>query len=126
MRAVDTNVLVRLITGDDADQTAIADAFVEKGAWASTVAVVEAIWVLSSTFGFGSKQILASIELLLSNESMILQDREVILTALDTYRGKPALKFSDCVILELARRSGHLPLGTFDRALATLDGTQRL
>ena len=33
MRAVDTNVILRLITGDGARQTATAEAFVEKGAW---------------------------------------------------------------------------------------------
>jgi hypothetical protein len=29
-------------------------------------------------------------------------------------------------MLEVARRAGHLPLGTFDRNLAKLDGTRRL
>jgi len=28
--------------------------------------------------------------------------------------------------LEIARKAGHLPLGTFDRNLARLDGTRRL
>ena len=35
MRAVDANVLVRLLTRDDAKQTAAADAFVSRGAWVS-------------------------------------------------------------------------------------------
>jgi predicted nucleic acid-binding protein len=34
--------------------------------------------------------------------------------------------FSDCLILETARRAGQLPLATFDRALAKLDGVERL
>jgi hypothetical protein len=29
-------------------------------------------------------------------------------------------------VLEIARKAGHLPLGTFDRALAKLEGTQRV
>ena len=29
-----------------------------------------------------------------------------------------------CLVLALARRAGHLPLGTFDRELAKLDGTE--
>lgn len=33
MRAVDTNILVRLITRDDARQVAVAEAFVARGAW---------------------------------------------------------------------------------------------
>jgi predicted nucleic acid-binding protein len=34
--------------------------------------------------------------------------------------------FSDCLILEVARKAGHLPLGTFDRELGRLEGAQRL
>ncbi len=46
--------------------------------------------------------------------------------ALDHYRKKPSLGFSDCLILEVARRAGHLPLGTFDRHFGKLDGVERL
>jgi predicted nucleic-acid-binding protein len=46
MRAVDTNVLVRLITRDDAHQVAAADAFVHKGAWVSHLVLAETAWVL--------------------------------------------------------------------------------
>jgi hypothetical protein len=37
-----------------------------------------------------------------------------------------ALGFSDCLILEIARRAGHLPLGTFDRDLGKLEGGKKL
>jgi len=40
MRAVDTNVLVRILTRDDPEQTAAADAFVQSGAWVSVLALV--------------------------------------------------------------------------------------
>jgi predicted nucleic acid-binding protein len=47
-------------------------------------------------------------------------------TALAAFRRRPAADFSDCLILEIARRSGHVPLGTFDRDLGRIDGVQRL
>ena len=75
MRAVDTNVLVRLITRDDARQAASADAFVEKGAWVSVLALAEATWVLATVY---------------------------------------------------ERNAVHLPLGTFDRGLGKIEGTQKL
>jgi len=34
--------------------------------------------------------------------------------------------FSDCLLLELARKAGHLPLGTFDRDLSKLAGARKL
>ena len=48
MRAIDTSVLVRLITRDDSRQTAWAENFIEKGAWVTLLALVEATWVLSA------------------------------------------------------------------------------
>ncbi len=37
-----------------------------------------------------------------------------------------AVGFSDWLVLEVARKAGHLPLGTFDRELGRLDGAQKL
>jgi len=39
---------------------------------------------------------------------------------------KPALGFSDCLVLEIARKAGHTPLGTFDRNLSRIEGAERL
>ena len=50
MRAVDTNVLVRLIARDDARQTASAESFIEKGAWVSVLALAEMTWVLATVY----------------------------------------------------------------------------
>ncbi len=87
MRAVDTNVLVRLLARDDAAQAEAAEAFVAGGAWVSHVVLVETIWVLESVY---------------------------------------EVDFSDCLVLEAARKAGHGPLGTFDRDPARLDGAELL
>jgi predicted nucleic-acid-binding protein len=50
MRAVDTNVLVRLVTRDDRKQVAAAESFVSKGAWVSTLVLTEATWVLTAVY----------------------------------------------------------------------------
>ena len=47
MRAIDTNVLVRLVTRDDAKQVAGADAFVARWAWVSHLALAEGIGSIS-------------------------------------------------------------------------------
>jgi predicted nucleic-acid-binding protein len=126
MRAVDTNVLVRLITRDDERQTATAEAFVHKGAWVSHLVLAETTWVLSAAYGLGHAAIAKAIEMLLNHETLTLQDGEVVALALRTYERKPRLGFSDCLILEVARKAGHLPLGTFDRDLGKLAGAARL
>jgi len=122
MRAVDTNVLVRLLVRDDAVQARMADAFVARGAWVSHIVLVEAVWVLSAVYGRTPAEIANAIELLLVHEQLVLQDPEAVAAALAGYRRRGAPGFSDCLVLESARKAGHTPLGTFDRKLAKLDG----
>jgi predicted nucleic-acid-binding protein len=117
MRAVDTNVLVRLITRDDARQAATADAFVEKGAWISVLALAEATWVLATVYELNAASLITAVEMLLNHKDLTLQDSDAVAAALDLFRSRPALGFSGCLMLHLARKAGHLPLGTFDRGL---------
>jgi len=126
MRAVDTNVLLRLLMRDGEREFAAATEFVARGAWVSHVVLAEVTWVLRSIYGKEHDEIADAIDLLLNHADVTLQDPEVITAALDQYRRKPSLGFSDCLILENARKAGHLPLGTFDRDLAKLPGAQRL
>ncbi len=126
MHAVDTNVLVRLITRDDAKQTAAAEAFVAKGAWVSHLVLAETTWVLAAAYDVPARKIAIAVEMLLNHRELAVQDPDVVAAALEKFRAKPALGFSDCLVLEIARKAGHLPLATFDKALSKLDGTQRL
>lgn len=126
MRAVDTNVVVRLITRDDPAQAATAETFVEGGAWVSVLALAEATWVLASVYELGADDIARAIEMLLEHRSLVLQEPEAVAEALVNYRAKPRLGFSDCLMLQLALKAGHHPLGTFDRHLSKLDRTAKL
>ena len=126
MRAVDTNVLVRLLVRDDPTQVAAAEQFVRPGAWVSHVVLVEALWVLSSVYEIDARRIATAVEMLLQHQQLAMQDPDVVAAALAHFRRRPARGFSDCLILEAARKAGHGPLGTFDRNLGKLDGAQRL
>jgi predicted nucleic-acid-binding protein len=126
MRAVDTNVLVRLISRDDAAQVTAAEAFVAPGAWVPHLALAEAMWVLESVYALKPAQIATAVEMLLHHKDLTLQDAEAVAAALARFRARPALGFSDCLVLEVSRKAGHLPLGTFDRRLGRIEGTQAL
>src|ERR1700683_3557899 len=88
MRAVDTNVLVRLITRDDSGQTASAEAFIESGAWVPLVALAEATWVLATVYELNAKELAVAIEMLLNHRDLVLQDLEVVAAALELFRAK--------------------------------------
>jgi predicted nucleic-acid-binding protein len=126
MRAVDTNVLIRLIVRDDPRQVSAADVFVGQGAWVSLPALLETVWVLVSLYQRTPAQIAAVVAHLLDHETLSVQEPDVVRAALAQFREKPRLGFSDCLMLHVARKAGHTPLGTFDRGLGALDGAQRL
>jgi predicted nucleic-acid-binding protein len=126
MRAVDTNVLVRLITRDDEKQTRSAEEFIAKGAWVSHLVLAETSWVLDSVYDRSREEIASAVEMLLSHEHLTVQDQEVVETAVEKFRLHKRVSFSDVLVLEIARKAGHTPLGTFDRDLARAEGTERL
>jgi predicted nucleic-acid-binding protein len=126
VRAVDTNVLVRIVTRDDARQVASADEFVASGAWVSVLALAEATWVLEAVYDRTAGEIATAVEMLLNHKNLTLQDPDVVAAALEHFRARSALGYTDCLLLEIARKAGYLPLGTFDRDLSKLDGATRL
>ncbi|MBN8508908.1 MAG: PIN domain-containing protein [Burkholderiales bacterium] len=126
MRAIDTNVLLRLLVRDDCRQAAAAEEFVAAGAWVSHLVLAEAVWVLAAVYERGAAQLIAALEMLLAHRNLVLQDADAVVAALAHFKRRPALGFSDCLVLEIARKAGHTPLGSFDKVLTTLPHTQRL
>ncbi len=88
MRAVDTNVLVRLITRDDARQAAAADAFIGKGAWVSILALTEATWVLAAVYERSAADLATAIEMLLNHKDLVIQHGDVVFEALALFRSR--------------------------------------
>jgi len=126
MRTVDTNVIVRIVVRDDPEQVRAAERFAAGGAWVSHVVLAEATWVLDAVYQRTAQQIAAAIDVLLNHKDFTLQDSDVVAAALEEFKERPALGFSDCLVLEIARKAGHLPLGTFDRRLIRLADVERL
>ena len=123
--------MVRLIARDDSRQVASAENFVRGGAWVLTLALAEAVWVLETVYELAPKNQARAIGMLLNHRDLVIQDSETVTAALELFQAKPdsgqtRLGFSDCLMLHLARKAGHLPLGTFDRSLSKIDGTRKL
>src|SRR4029079_6880384 len=105
MRAIDTNVLVRLLVRDDPQQLAAAEDFVRAGAWDSHLVLLETVWVLDSVYGVEAEPLARGVEMLLDHQEVVVQDSDVVAAALSQYRQRPALGFSDCLILEVDRKA---------------------
>jgi predicted nucleic-acid-binding protein len=126
MRAVDTNVVVRLVVRDEATQVLAAEEFIARGAWVSHLVLAETVWLLDAVYDLAAEQIALAVDMLLNHRQLAVQDPDVVTSALERFREHPRAGFSDCLIVETARKSGHLPMGTFDRDLAKLDGVKRI
>ena len=122
MRAIDTNILVRLIVRDDPVQVEKAEAFVAPGVWVSQLVLAETVWVLESVYGLGRMQIATVVRMLLEHDRLTLQDEDVIRGAHSTFELGRSAGFTDCLVVEVARKAGHLPVGTFDKAMSRIEG----
>ena len=92
----------------------------------ATLVLTEATWVLTAVYDLSHAEIATAIDMLLHHRDLTIQESDSMVAALEPYRNRPALGFSDCLILETVRKAGHLPLGTFDRNLSKLDGAEGL
>ena len=126
MRAVDTNVLVQLIVRDDPDQVQRAEAFIAPGAWISHLVLAEAVWVLESVYNLSANGIATVVGMLMEHDQLALQDRDVVEKALQDFKKLPSIGFADCLIVQIARKLGHRPIGTFDKSMSRLDDVSRL
>ena len=114
MIAVDTNIVVRLLTGDDARQTRQASAlFKTEEIWLSKSVILEAEWVLRSLYRFRGAQLAAAMQALTSLPMVRVEDPAAVSRALEwTTLG---MDFADA--LHLASRGKSARFMTFDEKL---------
>ena len=124
MIALDTNVLVRFLTGDDPAQQANASALLERltpeepGFIAREVAL-ELVWALGHGYGVPRKRIAEILAELLQTRGLLFENAADVADAAARYgRGGP--EFADRMILAAAQRVKAVPLYTFDSGLSRL------
>lgn len=114
MIAIDTNIVVRVVTRDDSQQAPRARALMESGsAFVPKTVVLETESVLRSLYRFDRAAIEEGITRLLGLPSLEIEDRPAIARALDWYG--QGLDFADALHLASSGRADSFV--TFDRAL---------
>ena len=84
MIAVDTNVLVRLLTDDDRKQAAAARGpFAAEQIWIAKTVLLETGWVLGSLYGFEESAIREAFTKLLGLRNVQVEDEPSVAAALD-------------------------------------------
>ena len=124
MKAVDTNVLVRLLVQDDDAQHRSALAFFDRlstdsPARVDAIVLCELAWVLRSSYEYGRDEVAEVVERILSTEQLEVDDPDATWQALEDFRSSKA-DFADCLIGQRARRAGCSSTVTFDARLRPL------
>jgi predicted nucleic-acid-binding protein len=83
MTSVDTNVVVRLLTGDDPAQAKIAQALLKEGpTWIAKTVLLETAWVLDRTYGYSRLAIHEALTTFLGLENIHAEDPSEVRLAL--------------------------------------------
>lgn len=127
MRAVDTNVLVRLIANDDAGQVEVVRDFFRNCAsraepiFVSILVMCELVWVLDRSYGRSKGEIIAVMDRLLETGFLRFEQERVLRLSLERYR-KGKASFPDYIIGAIAAEAGCRDTVSFDRDLKGAPG----
>jgi predicted nucleic-acid-binding protein len=130
MIGLDTNIVVRYLTHDNAAQTAAAVKLIDSLSAASPgflslIAIVELVWVLEVSYRFKKNEVEQVLETLLRSKELVVERAEIVSQGLRKYRASRA-DFADCLI----ERCGHAAecryTVTFDRNAASAAGMKLL
>lgn len=118
VRALDTNVVLRLLVPDDPEQTRLAEAQLNGPVLLSLTVLLETAWVLRSRYGFAREQIVAILTYLLDQPRLVAEAADQLPWALDRYAEGGDL----ADLLHLVAARGADAFVTFDRAIAAAAG----
>ena len=131
MPALNTNALVRYVVEDDMAQLAAAKQLIRKCVgdgqtlFVPVTVTLELEWVLRSTFEYAKDEVMQVLSSLFSAAELTFESERALEVALQLYRNGPA-DFANCLHIALAAQAGELPLWTFDKRAAKINGAQSI
>lgn len=123
MIGIDTNVLVRYITQDDAVQSALASEFLERicqpneQGFVSFVVLTELFWVLQRAYKYDKQQLLLVLATLMATEYLVVEESDLAWRAYLAYRQGTA-DFADYLLGHIHQAHGCTYTITLDQRAA--------
>ena len=115
MLAIDTNLIVRYLTGDHPEQSPKARALIDsEDVFVCTTVLLETEWVLRSVYGLTSVEVARALGTFAGLASVTLEDAALTAKALDWTVG--GMDFANA--LHLAKAEGCDAMVSFDRRFA--------
>lgn len=128
IESLDTNVLLRLIIGDNPKQQAKASALLthpDATFYVDDLAIFEIVYILSGkSYGFSRQEVATIVEGIFKRLN-VTGNYSLISEATQFFAEHPKLSWADCYLAAKAAAKHAEPLWTFDRKLANQSPTAK-
>ncbi len=128
MRAfLDTNVLIRHLTGDPPSQAKRATAFLRRAdeLILTDLVLAEMVYVLESFYRISRADMALMVRALLALPSIIVADHGLLLRAVELYETR-GLDFAEAYLVSLAEITNVNRVASFDRQIDRVKGITRV
>jgi predicted nucleic-acid-binding protein len=124
---IDTNIIVRHLTGDPADTATRATAYLaaETELFLADLIFAETIYVLESFYKTPRDQIATAMRSLLALRSVVAVDPAVLLRSLEVYE-IDRIDFAEAYLVASAESSGVNRIASFDRSIDRVGTIERI
>ena len=115
---LDTNILIRYLTGDPPEMAERASAYLLSGRdlVLSDLVVAETVYVLESFYQVPRQQVAGLVAALVSSSRFQVQDREMLIRSLEIYVDH-RIDFTEAYLVATAQRADIPEIASFDRAI---------
>ena len=124
---VDTNVLVRHLTGDPADLAARATAYLgsERALLLTDLVAAETVYVLESFYEAPRDEVASAVRSLVAFDSIVCVDPALLLRAIEVYE-TDRIDFAEAYLVACAESTGVGKIASFDRSIDRVDTVERI
>jgi predicted nucleic acid-binding protein len=124
---VDTNILVRHLTGDPPAMAARATAYLASadGLYLPDLIVAETVYVLESYYEVPRDQIAEAMRSLLAFDAMVTVDPALLLRAIEAYESD-RLDFAEAYLVACAESTGVGRVASFDKSIDRVKTIKRV
>lgn len=124
---VDTNILVRHLTGDPPDMAARATAYLEseRELLVTDLVAAETVYVLESFYEVPRQQVAEAVRSLIAFEAVVCVDPALLLRAAEVYETE-RVDFAEAYLVACAESTGVGTIASFDRSLDRIHSIERI
>lgn len=124
---IDTNVLIRHLTGDPSEQAARATRFLseERDLVVPDLVIAEMVYVLESVYGAARPTVAAAVRSVLTFDAIHVADESLLLRTVEVYEFD-RLDFAESYLIAMAERAGIGAIASFDRSIDRVPTVRRI